>query len=128
MRKNWESFIETTKNKSKGHSQAAQHWDKIGTYLSLTLIFLGAVTTFIALVDSIPPPAVAGLAALATMLSAVSAFLRPSDRRQIQMAASREFQELMMRMVRCEEENEYENLWRLFNKAVVDAPFLPKKF
>jgi len=128
MRENWQLFIDTTKNKSKGHSKAAQYWDNIGNILSLVLIFLGAVTTFLALLKSIPSTVVAGLAAVATMLSAISAFLKPSDRRQVQSSASREFQELMMKMVRCEDENDYEQLWRSLNKAIVDAPFLAKKF
>ena len=31
-------------------------------------------------------------------------------------------------MVRCETEKEYEALWREYNKALSDEPFLPKKF
>ena len=31
-------------------------------------------------------------------------------------------------MVRCETEKDYEALWREYNKALSDEPFLPKKF
>ena len=127
MRENWKLFIETTKNKGQGHGKSAQYWDTIGMLLSLTLIFMGSVTTFMALVK-IPTTIVAGVAAAATMLSAVQAFLKPADRRHMQSAAAREFQELMLKMVRCEQEIEYEELWRDLNKAIVDAPFLAKKF
>ena len=34
----------------------------------------------------------------------------------------------MMKMVRCETEREYEDLWRELNKAMMDEPFLPKKY
>ena len=128
MKDNWLLFIKTTRNKSKKHAQAAQYWNTLGTAISLTLIFLGALTTFMALVKIIPDKVVAGFTALSTMLSATSAFLRPADRRQLQTAASREYQELMMRMVRCEEEREYEELWKLYNRATVEAPFVSKKF
>lgn len=128
MKENWALFIRTAKSKGKSHNKAAQHWDGIGNVLSLSLIFLGAVTTFMALVKAIPVIVVAGVAGISTLISAISAFLRPADRRQMQSSASREFQELMMRMVRCETESEYEELWRDLNKAIVDAPFLPKKF
>lgn len=127
MRENWKLFIDTTKNKGKGHGKSAQYWDTIGMVLSLALIFLGSVTTFMALVK-VHTAIVAGIAAVGTMLSAIQAFLKPADRRQQQSAAAREFQELMLRMVRCEEELEYEELWRDLNKAIVDAPFLAKKF
>lgn len=128
MRENWKLYLETTKTKAKGHGKAAQYWDTMGMYMSLALIFLGSLTTFMALVHVIPTTFVAGIAGVGTMLSAVQAFLRPADRRQQQSYAAREFQELMMRMVRCEEEAEYEELWRDLNKAIVDAPFLPKRF
>ena len=127
MRENWKLFIKTTKNKGKGHGKSAQYWDTVGMMLSLLLIFLGSVTTFMALVK-VPTTIVAGLAAVGTMLSALQAFLKPADRRQLQSMAAREFQELMLKMVRCEEESEYEELWRDLNKAIVGAPFLSKKF
>ena len=127
MRENWKLFIDTTKNKGKGHAKSAQYWDTIGMVLSLLLIFLGSVTTFMALVK-VKTTIVAGIAAVGTMLSAIQAFLKPADRRQQQSAAAREFQELMLKMVRCEDELIYEELWRDLNKAIVDAPFLAKRF
>ena len=33
-----------------------------------------------------------------------------------------------MKMVRCETEKEYEQLWKDYNKVLSDEPFLPKKF
>ena len=128
MRDNWFLFIKTTRNKSKVHGRASQHWNKLENTISLVLIFLGALTTFMALVNSIPDTVVAGFTALSTMLTAVSAFLRPADRRQKHTVSSRLYQELMMRMVRCEDEREYEELWKLYNRATIDAPFVSDKF
>ena len=34
----------------------------------------------------------------------------------------------MTRMIRCESEREYEELWKEYNKALLGEPFLPKKF
>ena len=34
----------------------------------------------------------------------------------------------MLRMVRCEEEREYEILWKELNKAIINEPFLPQKY
>jgi len=127
MKQNWELFVETTKRKSKSHMNAARDWDRLNLTLTLTLIFLGAVTTFLALLPSIPSLVVAGLAGLGTMLSTVFGFLRPGDRRQVQEEASKEFKALMMKMVRCETEQAYEDLWKDLNKAILDEPFLPKK-
>ena len=65
---------------------------------------------------------------LSTLLSAVLAFLRAADRRQLQLQSSQQFSKLMMKMVRCETEKEYEQLWKDYNKVLSDEPFLPKKF
>merc|ERR1712080_72031 len=95
---------------------------------NLTMIFLAAVTTFLALIKSIPSLAVAGFAGVSTLVSTISAFLRASERRQVQADASKEFKTLMMKMVRCEKEAEYEGLWKEYNKAILEAPFLPQKY
>lgn len=77
---------------------------------------------------SVPTFVVSALAALTTLTSAINAFMRPHDRRQLQITSAKEFKVLMLRMVRCETEAEYETLWRELNRAVTDEPFLPKKF
>ena len=76
----------------------------------------------------IPNYVVAAVAALSTLLSAALAFLRAADRRQQQLQASNEFGTLMMKMVRCETEPEYEKLWEDYNKSLSNEPFLPQKF
>jgi len=128
MSENWDRFIAITKSKSKSHMQAAQYWDRMHTFISLSMIILGATTTFLSLISSIPGFVISALAALATLISAISAFMRPHDRRQLQVDSAKEFKVLMMKMVRCEKEKEYEDLWRELNKAMMDEPFLPKKY
>ena len=34
----------------------------------------------------------------------------------------------MMRMIRCESDKEYEELWKEYNKQILDEPFLPSKY
>uniref|UniRef100_A0A7M5XEB4 SMODS and SLOG-associating 2TM effector domain-containing protein n=1 Tax=Clytia hemisphaerica TaxID=252671 RepID=A0A7M5XEB4_9CNID len=128
MRENWYRFLEITKIKSKGHEKAAQYWDFMHSFFSLFMIFLGAATTFLSLIKSVPPPVVSGIAAMTTLVSAINAFLRPHDRRQVQLDSSKGFRILMMRMIRAEKEREYEDLWRELNKALLDEPFLPNKY
>ena len=128
MQTNWSRFIEVTNAKRKSHLKAARYWNKVNSWLSLSLIFLGAMTTFFSLVKYIPNYVVAAVAALSTLLSAVLAFLRAADRRQQQLQASNEFGTLMMKMVRCETEPEYEKLWEDYNKSLSNEPFLPQKF
>ena len=128
METNWEQFIKVTNAKRKGHLKAARHWNSVNTCLSLKMIFLAAITTFFSLVESIPDYVVSAVAALSTLLSAIIAFLRAADRRQLQHHSSRQFSKLMMRMVRCEKEEEYEQIWRDYNKALSDEPFLRKRF
>lgn len=128
MRDNWDRFLQITKSKSKSHSKAAQYWDSVHSFVSLSIIILGATTTFLSLISSVPSFVISAIAALTTLISAISAFMRPHDRRQVQTDSAKEFKVLMMRMVRCETEAEYEELWRELNNAMMDEPFLPKKF
>ena len=128
MQKNWTQFIEVTNAKRKSHLKAARYWNTVSMWLNLSLIFLGAITTFFSLVKVIPSYVVAAIAALGTLLASVQAFLKGADRRQLQLQASQEFGTLMMKMVRCETEEEYEELWGDYTKALQGEPFVPQKF
>ena len=70
----------------------------------------------------------AAIAALVTLLSAVQAYRKPADRRHLQHQSSQEFSQLMLQVVRCETETEYEKLWEEYNKGLSDEPFPPQKF
>ena len=74
------------------------------TSMSLTSIFLEA---FFWLVKYTPNHLLAYVAAISTLLSAVVAFLRFADQRQLQLQVSREFVVLRMKMVRCGTHNEF---------------------
>ena len=39
-----------------------------------------------------------------------------------------EFRSLMLRMIRCESDREYEELWKEYNKEILAEPFLPKRY
>ena len=128
MRENWERFIEITKLKSISHTKVAQYWDVVHNVTNIVIITLGATTTFLSLVKSVPSFVISAVAAITTLTSAIMAFMRPHDRRQTQIDSAKVFKVLMLRMVQCETEKVYEQLWLELNKAVMDEPFLPKKF
>ena len=129
MKENWGLFVESTKAKADSHMKVAQYWDNIHNIINLVLILFSAITTVLSLLsDDIPFYVTAAISGVTTILSAVSGFLQPSQRRQMQLESSKEFRTLMLRMVRCETEREYEELWKEYNKAIIAEPFLPKKF
>ena len=68
------------------------------------------------------------MAAINTLLSAVIAFLCAADRQQLQLQASHEFRILMVKMVRCEKHNEFEELREDYHKGLTNEPFLPLNF
>ena len=127
MHENWYRFVECTKAKSAAHNSAALYWNSLHTIFNLTIIFLGASTTFLSLIKQVPSYVISAVAALTTLVSAVSTFLRPHERHQMQLSASKDFRILMMKMVRCETEPEYEELWREMNRIMIEAPFISKK-
>lgn len=128
MEKNWKLFIKMTRTKSESHSKSAWYWDSMHNILSISCIILGTITTFLSLINSIPSSTISGAAAFTTFISAISALLEPSDRRQIQSDAAKTFKILMMRMARCKTEKKYDELWGEFYNAVTDEPFILEKF
>lgn len=127
MKENWKLFIAKTTAKSKSHTAGSRYWNKIDKTLLVLLVTLGVATTFLALLPNIPSPAVASVSAVFTLIACVLAFLRPAERRQIHVRASREFQSHMLRMVRCKSYFEYDELWQDFNKNVFEEPYLHRK-
>ena len=124
---NWKSFIEMTRAKAESHGKVAQHWDKVHNILSLSLIFLSALTTISTLIP-VSQYVGACLGSLATLVSAITGSLNPSARRQQQMESSRGFRALMLKMVRVETERDYEELWKEYNKELLGEPFLPAEY
>ena len=129
MKENWKLFVESAKSKADSHMKVAQYWDNVHNSINITLIFFSAVTTVLVLLKTyIPFFITAAVSGITTLLSAIAGFLQPSQRRQIQLESSKDFRTLMLRMIRCETESEYEELWREYNKVIVSEPFVPKKF
>ena len=127
MEENWKLFVESTKAKAESHEKYAQFWDKINSNLSLTMIFLSTVVTILASF-TIDKLVIVGFSGVATLLAAVAGFLQPHARKQTQAESAKEFRSLMLQMIRCETDDDYENLWKEFNKEIVAEPFLPKKY
>ena len=128
MKENWQRYIEISGLKSKSHMRAARYWNRWHIGTNITVICLGAVTTGLALIPIVPQYVVALIAAASTLMSTIMSFMKPADQRQVQMEASKEFGGLMLKMVSCETERDYEELWKELNKAVITAPFLMKKY
>jgi hypothetical protein len=93
-----------------------------------SLYFFLASTTALALLDGVPKEVVAGVGAVSTMLAAAASFLKSSDRRQLHEKTSKGFRSLMVKMISCESEKDYEKYWADFNREIMDEPIMLKKF
>ena len=69
MRENWQRFVDLTKEKRDNHQKYANYWQSVHTILSLTGIFLAAMTTGLTLLSGIPTLATAGVAGATTLMS-----------------------------------------------------------
>ena len=127
MMENWQAYLDMTRDKAASHAKAAQFWDFAYNVLGMSLIFLSTLTTLSTLLP-IHPYFATVVGGMTTLVSAINGSVNPSARRQAQMESSKNFKALMLRMVRCETEVDYENLWTEFNKDLATEPFLPKKF
>ena len=127
MKENWTLFVESAKAKGENHEKYAQFWDSVHNSVSLVLIILSAITTVLASLH-VPKLVVVGISGATTLLSAVAGFLQPAARKHRQAESAKEFRSMMLRMIRCETEKEYEELWREFTKEVTSEPFLPNEY
>ena len=127
MRENWKLYVKTTQAKAEAHEKVAEYWNTVNTNLGLCLIVLSAIVTVISALH-LNHIIVVGVSGVTTLLSAIAGFLQPSGRKQIQCDAAKEFRALMMKMIRCETDQEYESLWEQYNKLLMTEPFLPNKY
>ena len=81
-----------------------------------------------ALLNGVPKEVVACIGAVSTMLAAAASFLKSADRRQIHEKTSRGFRSLLVKMISCESESDYEKYWADFNREIMDEPIMPKKY
>lgn len=95
---------------------------------TVSLFWFLAFTTAAALLTFIPSEGVAAFGAVATVLSATMSFLRPAEKRNIHDKASKDFRSLMLQMVSCETEEEYDKLWSEFNREIIEEPLTAKRF
>jgi outer membrane biosynthesis protein TonB len=56
----------------------------------------------------------------------VFGYMNPKTKREEQLSSAKDFKVLLLRMVRCESDKEYERLWGEYNKCLLHEPFLPK--
>merc|ERR1719285_202925 len=116
MKKNWQLFIESTRAKAEAHEKVAQHWATVNTYLGLLLTIVSALTTVIAAIPALPEMVTVGVSGATTLLSATLGFLQPSQRKEDQCDAAREFRSLMVKMIHCESDEQYQTLWEEYTK------------
>ncbi|XP_028398373.1 uncharacterized protein LOC114521985 [Dendronephthya gigantea] len=128
MEGQWEFFVSSAKDKADSHTQAARFWNGMDTFFGLSLIFLSASTTALALLDGVPKEVVAGVGAATTMVAASASFLKAADRRKLHEKTASKFRSLMIKMISCETESDYEKYWADFNREIMDEPMVPKKF
>ena len=81
-----------------------------------------------ALLDGVPKEVVACIGAVSIMMAAAASFLKSADRRQIHEKISKGFRSLLVKMITCESESDYEKYWADFNREIMDELIMPKKY
>jgi len=127
MTQKWKTYIHKTESKYKSHVWASRHWSNINKLILTTLALLGAVATLLALLQTISIFVIAGLTALFTLILCLYAVVQPAEMKHRHLRSSKEFQNLMMRMVRCRSGIEFEELWHDLNRTIFEEPHLKKR-
>ena len=122
--KNWCKFISTCESRASAHKKVADFWAGFYQVSNLIAILFSAVSAGISMNNRAPPYAVAIVSSISALIASVVAFLRPSQRSQSHLDASKQFNSLQLSMVRCETYDEYNDLWKTFNDVVLEAPLI----
>ena len=127
LRKN---FIDLAVVSCKGHTRAANFYNVVFIMLNLTLTLLTAFATVLSTQElpGIDDSAVPIITGVATIISAVIGFLKPADRRNKQLQFAKEIKVLMFRMIECESEETYDEIWKEFYGAMMTEPLLRRKY
>lgn len=130
IRRHRQNFIDVTSKKLDGHSKAANKCDCVFIGLNLTLTILSALATVLAAMDHemISNYAVPAITGAATLISAIVGFIKPGERRNRQMESAKQFSLLKFRMIDCQTEEDYQQIWNDFYAEVLDEPFLKQKY
>ena len=121
MRENWQIFLDVATFRAKAHRVAANMFDTMHQVFSLINILLNAVVAAISL-TSLPTLYVTIISSFATVFATVMSFLKPSETSQTHASAAKQFNFLLLSMVRCETEEDYEKLWRDMNDSLLEEP------
>lgn len=129
IEENIENVITMSKESYIAHQKSAWYWDQINTTANILLIILSATATVLSVLDrkAIPGYVVAILTGLATKLSALVGFLKPYDKRNKHMEASKHFKVMMYNIIECRSIGEYQKLRTEFYNYVAEEPFLEKR-
>ena len=127
MIKKWKSFIQKTESKYKSHIWASRYWSKINKFGITVMALIGAVATLLALLQTLSIFIIAGITAGLTILICLYAVIQPAENKHRHLKSAKDFQNLMMRMVRCKSGNEFEQLWHDMNRCVFEEPRLKKR-
>lgn len=127
MTKKWRSFILKSEAKYQSHIWASRYWSKINKVTLTLMAVLGAVATLLALLQTVDIFVVAGLAAGLTFVICIYAVVQPAEKKHKHLRSAKDFQNLMMRMVRCKGGIEFEQLWHDMNRCVFEEPRLKKR-
>ena len=130
IQKTRENFIKLASENCKGHTKAANFYNVIFITLNLLLTLLTAFATVLSTheLPNIDDSAVPIITGLATIISAVIGFFKPADRRNKQLEFAKEIKVLMFRMIECESEEKYNEIWKEFYGALMTEPLMREKY
>ena len=122
------NLIKLSKESYIAHQKSAWYWDQINTTTNIFLIILSGTATVLSVLDRIPEYIVPILTGLATNLSALVGFLKPYDKRNRHIKASKHFKLMAYRIEECRSIDDYHKLRSEFYDYVAEEPFLEKKY
>ena len=125
-----QNFIDLAVVSCKGHTRAANFYNVLFIMLNLMLTLLTAFATVLSTqkLPGIDDSAVPIITGLATIISTVIGFLKPADRRNKQLQFAKEIKVLMFRMIECESQETYDEIWKEFYGVMMTEPLLKRRY
>ena len=125
--KNAQNYVYLTNKKNRSHLKSALNWDKFFYSAQFILIMLTSITTVLAAVedqlkDRLPNYILPTISGLATLISSLLGVLKPQDRQFAHLDSARKFKVLMLRLVSCEDMEEYKKVRTDIQDQLLNAP------
>lgn len=117
----WKDFIDKTKERADCHSTKGLYWDALIVILNMLVMIFATSTAMLTLLP-VSKYIATGAGALTTAASIINAVIHPTAKVRVQETSCKNYKVLMIRMLRCDSVDCYNELWDKYYEEIATKP------